>query len=84
MVVPVSRPTIDTTNIVLDPPLATAPSVPKRVKPSAQVLGKSLVDPVDKQTLAERRARKRAEENAVKAKELEDAQLRLYAATQVI
>ena len=79
--VPASRPTIDTTNIVLDPPLASAPPVSNPTKPSAQEKAKSVADPEEKETLAERKARKAAEANAAKEKEMENYLMQIYAAT---
>lgn len=76
-----SRETIDMTNIVLDPPLATAPPVKKHLKPSAQDKGKSTAMAKERETLAQRIVVLRAKEKAFKQKELEKEKLLSYYAT---
>lgn len=78
---PTPREPIDTTHLVMDPPLASAPPVPpRRSKPSAAAKGKQTTVPEDKETLNQRHARL-AEQKSLEATELEKAKLLNFYAT---
>ena len=79
------RATIDTTNLVTDAPLATAPPSKSRAKPSAKEKGKKAAGAEDEETLAVRQDRiakeRRAKEKLLQEQQIEEALLRAFEAT---